>query len=148
MRPRSILLLAAGVVVAVGLFVVLRPGDDDESASPGAATTSPTTTETGSTTVAPPPPPKPPGPARVDVTIRGGVPVGGPRRVTVGKGRRVVLVVTSDVTDHVHLHGYDVTRDVAPGSPARIAFQASIVGTVEAELEDSGVQIAIVTTKP
>lgn len=147
MRLRSILLLAAAVVVAVGLFVVLRPGDDDESASPG-TTTSPTTTETGSTTVAPPPPPARPGPARVEVTIQGGVPVGGPRRVTVAKGRRVVLVVTSDVADHVHLHGYDIMRDVAPGSPARIAFQASIVGTVEAELEDSGVQIAAVTTKP
>ncbi|HET8652062.1 MAG TPA: hypothetical protein VFM13_05775 [Gaiellaceae bacterium] len=147
MRPRSILLLAAAVVVAVGLFVVLRPGDDDESASPG-TTTSATTTETGSTTVAPPPPPARPGPARVEVTIQGGVPVGGPRRVTVAKGRRVVLVVTSDVADHVHLHGYDIMRDVAPGSPARIAFQASIVGTVEAELEDSGVQIAAVTTKP
>ena len=68
--------------------------------------------------------------------------------MTVAKGRRVNLVVSSDVADHVHLHGYDVMRDVAPGRPARIAFRATIVGTVEAELEDSGVQIASITTKP
>jgi hypothetical protein len=74
--------------------------------------------------------------------------VGGVRRVTVGKGRRVILIVTSDVADHVHLHGYDVMRDVAPGSPARLAFTATIVGTVEVELEDRGVPLARITTQP
>ena len=33
---------------------------------------------------------------------------------------RVVLVVRADVADHVHLHGYDVMRDVAPGKPGRL----------------------------
>lgn len=148
MRPRSILLLVAAVLVAASLFVILRPSDDDESGS-SATRTQPTTTAGGTTTVAPPPPPPAPqGPARVQVSIEGGVPAGGPRRVTVARGRRVVLVVTSDVADHVHLHGYDIMRDVGPGSPARIAFRASIVGTVEAELEERGVQIASITTKP
>jgi hypothetical protein len=59
-----------------------------------------------------------------------------------------VLVVTSDVVDHVHLHGYDIMRDVGPGQPARIAFRATRVGTVEAELEERGVQIASITAKP
>lgn len=68
--------------------------------------------------------------------------------MTVSEGRRVILVVTSDVSDHVHLHGYDVMRDVGPGQTARLAFRATIVGTVEAELEDRGVQIASITTKP
>lgn len=147
MRPRSILLLVAAALVAASLFVILRPSDDDESASPG-TTTQPTTTAGGTTTVAPPPPPAPQGPARVEISIEGGVPAGGPRRVTVAKGRRVILVVTSDVADHVHLHGYNIMRDVGPGSPARVAFRASIVGTVEAELEERGVQIASITTKP
>jgi hypothetical protein len=74
--------------------------------------------------------------------------VGGVRRVTVSKGRRVVLIVTSDVADHVHLHGYDVMRDVAPGPAARISFRATIVGTVEAELEDRGVPLARIVTQP
>jgi hypothetical protein len=70
------------------------------------------------------------------------------RQVTVARNRRVVLTVTSDVADHVHLHGYDLMADVGPGRPARIAFRATIVGTVEAELEDRRVQIASITTKP
>jgi hypothetical protein len=64
------------------------------------------------------------------------------------KGRRVVLVVNSDVADEVHLHGYNIMRDVAPGRPATIEFRATIVGTVEAELENRGLQIATITTKP
>lgn len=150
MRPRSILLLVAAVILAASLFVILRPTDDEETASPGTTAQATTTQETGTTSqpTPPPPPPGPPPPARVPITIRDGVPVGGPGRVTVAKGRRVVLVVTSDVADHVHLHGYDIMRDVAPGQPAQISFRATIVGTVEAELEDRGVQIATITTKP
>ncbi len=67
--------------------------------------------------------------------------------MTVARGRRVILIVTSDVSDHVHLHGYDVMRDVGPGMPATIAFRATRPGTVEAELEDRGVQIARITTQ-
>ena len=144
-----LLIVAAAVAAAVALFVVLRPEDDNS------ASTTPTTTETGITTtptepsVPPPPrPPAPPPPARVRITVRDGTPVGGVRRVTVGKGRRVILIVTSDVSDHVHLHGYNVMRDVAPGMPARISFRATIVGTVEAELEDRHVPLARITTQP
>ena len=138
-------LLIAGlaVVVAIGLYLVFRPDDTDEpTANPPPSTTVATTTG-ATTTAAPPPPPRgPPPPARVAIVIRGGLPVGGPRRVTVARGRRVILTVTSDVSDHVHLHGYDLMQDVGPGMPARIAFRATRPGTVEAELEDRGVQIA------
>lgn len=139
-----LLIVGIALVVAAGLYLVFRPDDTDEpTATPPPATTEATTTVT--TTGAPPPPPGPPPPAQVRVVVRGGLPVGGPRRVTVARGRRVVLSVTSDVSDHVHLHGYDLMQDVGPGMPARIAFRATRPGTVEAELEDRGVQIARIT---
>jgi hypothetical protein len=140
-----LLIVAAAIVVAAGLFFLLRPGDDDGLAT---ATTTTSTRPTTNTTTEPPPPPAPPPPARVEITVRDGRPVGGVRRVTVATGRRVILVVDSDVADHVHLHGYDVMRDVAPGMPARLSFRATIVGTVEVELEDGGVPLAEVTTQP
>jgi hypothetical protein len=146
---RNALIVAGTVALATVLFLVLRPDDTDEPSANPSPTTAPTTVQTGTTTVTvPPPPPGPPPPARVTIAVRGGLPVGGIRRVTVVRGRRVILRVTSDVSDHVHLHGYDVMRDVGPGQPAQIAFRATRVGTVEAELEDRGVQIASITTKP
>jgi hypothetical protein len=146
---RNLLIAAAAIAVALGLFLALRPTDDNESSASPPATTAPTT-ETTLTVTTPvvPQPPQPPPAARVRVTIRNGLPVGGPARITVVKGRRVVLVVNSDVADEVHLHGYNIMRDVAPGRPATIEFRATIVGTVEAELENRGLQIATITTKP
>jgi hypothetical protein len=142
-----LLIVGLAVVVAAGLYLVFRPDDTDEpTATPPPATTTAATT-TATTTTPPPPPSGPPPPARVPVVVRDGLPVGGPRRVTVARGRRVVLIVTSDVSDHVHLHGYDLMQDVGPGMPARIAFRATRPGTVEAELEDRGVQIARITTQ-
>lgn len=139
-----LLIVGIALVVAAGLYLVFRPDDTDEpTATPPPATTEATTTVT--TTASPPPPPGPPPPAQVRIVVRGGLPVGGPRRVTVARGRRVILNVTSDVSDHVHLHGYDLMQDVGPGMPARIAFRATRPGTVEAELEDRGVQIARIT---
>ena len=85
---------------------------------------------------------------RVRVNVRGGVPAGGIVRESAGKGDRVVLVVTSDVSDHVHVHGYDLMRDVGPGKRARIAFRATLPGRFEVELEDRGVQIALLTVNP
>ena len=139
--------MAAAVVVAVGLFVVLRSRNDDGGSS--AATTSATaTTSRGQTTTGPAPEPKPPPPAQVRIVVRGGEPVGGVRIVTVAKDRRVVLIVTSDVADEIHLHGYNLKRDVEAGGTARLPFKATIVGTVEAELEQRGLPLARITTQP
>lgn len=135
----------AALAAAAALFLVLRPGDDD------ATTATTATTATSPTLSTPPPPPTPPAPpaaAQVRLTVQGGRPVGGIRRVTVAKGRRVVLVVTSDVADEVHLHGYDVSRDLPAGETVRLAFRATIVGTVEVELEERRLPLAQITTKP
>ena len=142
---RNALIVAAAVIVAAGLFFVLRPdnGNDNASGSTTTATTA-TTTETATATE----PSEPPPPATVRIVVRGGEPVGGIRNVTVSKGRQVVLIVNSDVADEVHLHGYNIKRDVAPGSPARLPFKATINGTVEVELEQRGVPLARITTQP
>jgi hypothetical protein len=145
-----ILIAAAAVAVAVvGLFLVFRPDDDGGAAATGTTTTTAQTTAPTTSLPPPPPsPPQPPPPALVRIVVQEGQPVGGVRRVTVAEGRRVVLIVTSDVSDHVHLHGYNIMRDVGPGQPARIAFRATIAGTVEAELEDRRVRLATITAQP
>ena len=84
--------------------------------------------------------------ARIDV--RGGRPADGVRRLVLQRGGPVVLVVSSDTRDQVHVHGYDLTRDVAPGAPARIAFRAKIAGRFEIELEERGVRIAELEVRP
>ncbi len=71
-----------------------------------------------------------------DIGVAGGEVTGGGRqKVTLGD--TVTLRVTSDVADHIHLHGYDVMVDIAAGETAELTFDATIPGVFEVELEDS-----------
>lgn len=142
---RNALIVAAAVIVAAGLFIVLRPDNGNDNASGNTTTTGTTTSSSTTTSTAPPAPPPP---ANVRIVVRGGEPMDGIRNVTVSKGRRVVLIVDSDVADEVHVHGYNLKRDVTPGTPARLPFRATINGTVEVELEQRGVPLARITTQP
>jgi hypothetical protein len=130
-----------GVAAVVALFVVLRPGgsSSDAGGSSGspAGTVSPAETGTGGPT--PTPSPATPGGdvAEIDVSVRNGT-VRGPGEFDVSQGQEVRIVVDADVTDEVHVHGYDLHGDVAPGSPAEIAFTADAPGVFEVELESEG----------
>ena len=84
---------------------------------------------------------------RVAIVVRDGGVVGGIERATIEKGSRVVLVLTSDVADEVHLHGYDKHLDVTPGKVGRLPFVATARGRFEVELEDHHLQIADLTVK-
>ena len=84
---------------------------------------------------------------RIEVVVVGGVPKDGILRVTVQRGKQVVLVVRSDVADEVHLHGYDVKRDVSAGGTARLPFVADLTGRFELELEERHVLLAQVTVR-
>lgn len=58
-------------------------------------------------------------------------------RLQVAVGETVRLEVASDTAEEVHVHGYDLSADVAPGQAASLAFTADIPGIFEVELEKS-----------
>ena len=60
----------------------------------------------------------------------------------------VPLTVSGDVSDEVHLHGYDLRADVAPGQDATIEFDATIPGVFEIELEGTGALIGELQVAP
>jgi FtsP/CotA-like multicopper oxidase with cupredoxin domain len=135
--------IAAAVAVAVAGFVIASGGDDTKRKST-ASTTVTTPTATGTTTA--PTKPKPPEPPRI--VIEGGKPAGGVEKIRVRKGDRVRFTVVSDVADEVHVHGYDLHKDVAKGGSVSFDFPARIDGEFEAELERRGEQILALTVEP
>jgi hypothetical protein len=143
----KVVLALGGAAVLVALFFVLRPGDDDDEAAPPppAATDTRTTTTTRATTTTTT---RPAGPTPIRIVVRAGRVIGGLRRARLERGERAVLIVRADVSDHVHLHGYDIMRDVSPGRPARLRFRATIPGRFEVELEDRRLQIAQIEVRP
>ena len=146
-RQQRIALVAAAVVVAVVAFLVLRPSDDDSDKS-ASTTTTPAQTTPGSTSTTPTATAKPKA-RSVRVRIYGGKPAGGIQHLTVQKGEAVVVNVTSpNTSDEVHVHGYDLHGDLAPGKPVKIPFKAKIEGIFEIELEGSKTQIAELKVEP
>ena len=146
-RRRALRLALCALVLTAGLALASCGSDDDAGGTTETTTTeatTQTTTET-QTTTQPPPVAKP---TELRVSIVGGAPQGEIVRKSVDQGDRVVVIVTSDVSDHVHVHGYDLFGDVAPGKPVRIAFRARIPGRFVIELEDRHAQIAELTVEP
>jgi hypothetical protein len=145
--------LALAAVVAVVAVVLLTRGGSDSSPTPGPATGSGSTSSTGSgagvtggdtnsgdegaspaaTPAATPAP-----------VLRAGEVT----RITVTQGQRVRFQARSDRREEVHVHGYDIMRDAAPGAPARFSFRATITGRFEIEFEDSGEQIGELEVEP
>ena len=84
----------------------------------------------------------------IEVTVVGGMPQGGVRTERVTLNETVILRVTSDVADEVHVHSYDVKADVGPGSPVELRFEATIPGVFEVELEQRGREILELEVRP
>lgn len=76
-----------------------------------------------------------------EATIASGQPKGGPQVWRAKKGDRVRITVTSDTADELHLHGYDVSKDVAANGTATLELVADTTGSFELELEDAGTLI-------
>jgi hypothetical protein len=111
-RNQRIGLLVAALVVAVVAFVVVQSGGDDNKSS-GVA----------------------------HINVKGGVIDGSPKTIEATKNDIVQIVVSSDAPDQIHLHGYDIEKEAAPGKPARFKFKANVEGSFIIEshaAEDAG----------
>ncbi|MEH0932591.1 hypothetical protein [Micromonospora sp. CPCC 205558] len=114
---------------------VATPSTAPTSAAPTNATptaTAPTTTTTPSASASTTPVDQ-----QITVTIakrRVDPPTG---RITVSKGQLVRITVTSDVSDELHVHGYDVGARLPAGQPGSVEFRADQTGLFEVETHDS-----------
>jgi hypothetical protein len=114
----------------------------DDNGSGGGGSDDDTESETGTTET------QPAAPAVRTVRVVNGQPQGGVRRLEYKKGDRVEFKVQSDVADEIHVHGYDLMKDVTAGGSVSFSFTASIEGRFEIELEDAGTLIAELEVEP
>jgi len=123
-----------GVIIAVacvaGLVIGGCGGSSTPTGSTGAAQTTAATAATTPTSAT----------TAIAVAYEGGTITGGGRK-QVKAGDTVVITVTSDVADEVHVHGYDKKVDVVPGTPATITFTADIPGIFDVELESRSLKL-------
>lgn len=74
----------------------------------------------------------------IEISVSKGVPSPEVGQVAVPLGNTVRLFVTADADDAVHVHGYELTLDLAAGVPAELTFVADVPGIFEVELHGDG----------
>jgi hypothetical protein len=117
-RQRAAILLAAIAIIVVAYVLISSGGSDDKSG--------------GSTTV-----------RVVDAKPDGGI-----KKLAFKKGDQVQFKVVSDTADEIHVHGYDLMKDVPKGGSVSFSFKGSIEGRFVVELEDHKQQIAELDVTP
>jgi FtsP/CotA-like multicopper oxidase with cupredoxin domain len=147
-RSTRLGLLAVALVILVVAFLALRPSADDPETTADAPTATPTLADTatpapGATdTPTPTPTPKPtvdPGPLLTGSKVV---------KIRVDKGDTVRFRVRSPQDEEVHIHGYDIKKNVKAGQTVKVSFKATIDGIFEIEFEDAGKQIAELRVDP
>jgi hypothetical protein len=145
-RRQRFTFLAIAVVIAVVAAVVLADtSEDDDQPSQTAATATPTPTgtptepgeETATATPTATPTPKPP-----PLLTAGKV-----AELEFTEGETIRFRVRSEEPEEIHVHCYDITRDVPAGRTITVSFKASITGTCEVEFHNSGEPIGEITVK-
>jgi hypothetical protein len=146
MTPRTRIAIIAVALIALVVAFVIASGsgnDNDKSAATTAATAPAAagaqTTATATTPAAPTTP---------VVQVVDAKPKGGVQRLAFNKGDQVRFTVRSDTADEIHVHGYDVHKDVAAGGSVTFSFPGTIDGRFVVELENHGTQIAELEVNP
>ncbi|HEV7753182.1 MAG TPA: hypothetical protein VGO71_16665 [Baekduia sp.] len=152
MTPRArIALVVSGLVVLVVAFVIASGSSDTSKRQDGTNAGAPapaatataeagTTTQSGQIDV--------PVPTVPVVKVVGAKPQGGVQRLKFTKGDTIRFRVVSDTADEIHVHGYDVHKDVAAGGSVTFTIPAKIEGRFVVELERHATQIAEIEVDP
>lgn len=153
MSPRArIAIVAVAAVALVIAFFGARSSEEQDDPPAGTTATTQATSAPSATTQteaeAEEPTATTEAPAIETIRIEDGKPVGGVAELEFGKGDRVRFRVRSDAAGHVHVHGYDILRDLKPGGQITFDFEADIDGRFEVELEDTQTQIARLDVTP
>jgi hypothetical protein len=140
----------AGIAVAIlVLAIVILSGGSDNSddekpaaqATQTATATAGETTTPGATATATPPRKRAldPGPLLTGEKVV---------KIEVNKGDTVRFRARSPQDDEVHVHGYDLKKDLPANTTISMSFKATIDGIFEIEFEEQGKQIASLRVNP
>jgi hypothetical protein len=134
---RALILVPVLVLVLVVLFFLLRPDSpapESSANAPEETSTSESATANGSQE------------ETFDLVIEQGSMT--PGEISVEEGDRVNFRITSDSPLELHLHGYDLSREIEPGEPAELAFDATISGRFEIEDHNTHAVLGVLLVQP
>lgn len=143
---KNVAFAALALLILAALFLVLSPGDEAGApARPPAAaapTQEPIADQAADSTPAAAATPKPVGPTFSKLRS------GSVRKIKVDQGDTIRLEAKSAGDEELHVHGYDLSRELPAGKAVRLSFKADLTGVFEVEFERSAEPIAEITVEP
>ena len=118
MALRLATLALISVLVLGGLFLILRP--DPPAAAPAERS--------------------------FDLDIKGDAM--SPEEVSVREGDRVNMSFTADGPVEIHVHGYDLERQVEPGEATELSFEADLTGRFPMENHETETDLGVLVVEP
>jgi heme/copper-type cytochrome/quinol oxidase subunit 2 len=141
-RAQRLTFLGIAVVIAVVAVIVLADSSEDSGPPPAnsAATATPTQDQAASPQDTPTPTPtaEPP-PLLTGAKVT---------KLRFTEDETVRFRVRSDVPEEVHIHGYDIAKDLEANKTTTVSFKATITGIFEIEFEHAKHQIAELRVDP
>jgi hypothetical protein len=153
-RARIAIIAAALVVLVVAYAIASGSGGTSDSKDRGASAATSTAPAAGTTATsagsapAPATTTTPAAPSLPVIRVVDAKPQGGVKRLKFTKGDTIAFEVQSDTADEIHVHGYDVHKDVKAGGSVAFSIPAKIEGRFVVELENHGTQIAELEVDP
>jgi hypothetical protein len=129
----------AAIIAVVAVIVLSGGGDETDKAAEATATPTPSATPSGTAEATATPKPKPKPPLLL---------AGKERTLSFDQGDTIRFRVRHDEAEEVHIHGYDIKKDLVANETANVSFDASIPGIFEIELEHSGTPLGRLKVEP
>ena len=145
-RAQRLTFLGIAAVIAV-VAVILLAGGDDETDNPANAAQTATPTATATATdgeETPTPTPTPTATPKPPPLLQAGK----VKKLTFDEGDTVRFRVRNPEAEEIHVHGYDITREIEPNKTETVSFKATITGIFEIEFHGSAEQIGELKVEP
>ena len=126
---RSLVLLPIAFFILLGLFIVMRPDPPASNSAPEPGSAADRRSN-----------------VTFDLALREGTMA--PDEVQVEEGDHLTLRLTSEEPLQVHIHGYDLQRELVPGKPVTLSFEADLTGRFEIEDHESEEVLGVLLVQP
>lgn len=127
------------VIVLVSLFYLIKPKTSQKQVQPNQSTSSANQNQT----------PAPQDNTKsFELVINNNKIVKGSEIIKVTQEDNVVISITSDEPEELHLHGYDVSAQFEKDTTAELKFNANLSGRFPFELENSKIELGAVEVTP
>jgi len=137
--------IAAAIAVVAVVVILAAGGDDEDTGTPSSATQTATPTPTQDEASPQETETPTPTPTAEPVPL---LKAGKVTRLEFKEGDTIKFRVTSEEDEEVHVHGYDIARDIGAGETISMSFKATIEGIFEIEFEHAKEQIGELRVEP